>query len=191
MTLTKRDLVMRISEETGLIQHETHIIVQKTLDYIVEALSRGDKVELRNFGVFSIRTRKPRVGRNPKRPEVDVPIPQIAIVKFKPGRIMKRDVAKLPPPSGKSRRALKAAAAAALAATAAAPAPASAVPAPKAAKAKKAAKAVAPAPVAPEPAPATPVAPPPAVPAAVVPPPAAKKAARRSAKPAGTEPTTV
>jgi nucleoid DNA-binding protein len=103
MTLTKRDLVLRISEETGQIQLEIHNIIQKTLDYIAEALSKGDKVELRNFGVFYIRARKARVGRNPKRPDVDVPIPRLAVVKFKPGRLMKYAVAKLPPPASKEK----------------------------------------------------------------------------------------
>ena len=48
MTLTKRNLVVKISTETGIIQHEVMQVVQKTLDYIAEAVSRGDKVELRN-----------------------------------------------------------------------------------------------------------------------------------------------
>ena len=52
MTLTKRDLVTRISNESGLVQQQVLDVVQKTLDYIAEALAKGDKVELRNFGVF-------------------------------------------------------------------------------------------------------------------------------------------
>jgi nucleoid DNA-binding protein len=104
MTLTKRDLVLRISEETGLIQLDIHNVIQKTLDYIAEALGRGDKVELRNFGVFAVRVRKARIGRNPKRPAVDVPIPRLAVVKFKPGRLMKKAVSKLPPPAAKKKR---------------------------------------------------------------------------------------
>ena len=67
MTLTKRDLVVRISEETGLIQTQVFDVVQKTLDYIAEALAKGDKVELRNFGVFDVKIRKARVGRNPEQ----------------------------------------------------------------------------------------------------------------------------
>ena len=101
MTLTKRDLVVRISEETGLIQTQVFEAVQKTLDYIAEALAKGDKVELRNFGVFDVVTRKPRVGRNPKRPDVDVTIPARASVKFKAGKEMKAAVLKLSPKKGK------------------------------------------------------------------------------------------
>ena len=68
-TLTKRDLVTRISNETGAVQQQVLDVVQKTLDYIAEALARGDKVELRNFGVFEVKVRKARIGRNPNSPE--------------------------------------------------------------------------------------------------------------------------
>ena len=97
MTLTKRYLVERISGETGLIQTEVLDVVQKTLDYIAEALSQGDKVELRNFGVFDVKVRKPRVGRNPNRPETEVSIPSRAMVKFKAGKAMRAEVLKLSP----------------------------------------------------------------------------------------------
>lgn len=97
MTLTKRDLVIRISEETGLIQTQVFDVVQKTLDYIAESLAKGDKVELRNFGVFDVKIRKARVGRNPNKPSTDVPIPARAMVKFKAGKEMRAEVLKLTP----------------------------------------------------------------------------------------------
>ena len=97
MTLTKRDLVIRISNETGLIQQQVLDVLQKTLDYIAEALARSDKVELRNFGVFEVKVRKARIGRNPNAPETDVPIPERAVVKFKPGKEMRADVLRLSP----------------------------------------------------------------------------------------------
>src|SRR5215475_10786094 len=97
MTLTKRDLVIRISSETGLIQQQVMDVVQKTLDYISEALSKGDKVELRNFGVFEVKVRKARIGRNPNAPATDVPIPERSVVKFKAGKEMRTQVFKLPP----------------------------------------------------------------------------------------------
>ena len=97
MSLTKRGLVTRISEETGLIQTQVLDVVQKTLDQISEALAKGDKVELRNFGVFDVKTTKARVGRNPKQPDTDVPIPAQATVKFKAGKEMKAEVLKLTP----------------------------------------------------------------------------------------------
>ncbi len=97
MTLTKRDIVIRISEETGLIQTQVFDVVQKTLDHIAESLAKGDKVELRNFGVFEVKIRKARVGRNPNKPETDVPIPARAMVKFKAGKEMRAEVLKLTP----------------------------------------------------------------------------------------------
>jgi nucleoid DNA-binding protein len=97
MTLTKRDLVIRISEETELVQTQVFDVVQKTLNCITEALAKGDKVELRNFGVFDVKIRKARVGRNPNKPETDVPIPARSMVKFKAGKEMRAEVMKLAP----------------------------------------------------------------------------------------------
>lgn len=93
--LTKRDLVVRISNETGMVQQDVLNVIQKTLDYLTESLAQGRTVELRNFGVFEIKLRKARVGRNPNKPESDVPIPPRAVVKFKPGKEMKASVAAL------------------------------------------------------------------------------------------------
>ena len=56
-------------------------------------------MELRNFGVFEVKTRKARVGRNPNSPDTDVPIPKRSVVKFKPGKEMRIEVVKLPPES--------------------------------------------------------------------------------------------
>ena len=88
--MTKRDLVVRIADETGLIQQDVYAVIQKTLDYIVESLEKGENVEFRNFGVFEVRERKQRIGRNPNRPEQVVTIPARKVVKFKPGKIMKK-----------------------------------------------------------------------------------------------------
>ncbi len=97
--MTKRDLVVRISAETGMPQQEVHAVVQKTLDHISAAVSKRQTVELRNFGVFEVKVRKARVGRNPNAPETDVPIPARAVVKFKPGKEMRDAVIKLSPNS--------------------------------------------------------------------------------------------
>ena len=97
MTLTKRDLVMRISAETGMVQQQVLEVVQRTLNSIAEGLAKGQKVELRNFGVFDVKIRKARIGRNPNAPETDVPIPERSVVKFKPGKEMRAQVAKLAP----------------------------------------------------------------------------------------------
>jgi DNA-binding protein HU-beta/integration host factor subunit alpha len=86
--MTKRDLVVRISEENGWKQPDVLKIVQLTFDLISEALSNGKKVELRGFGVFAVKLHKARVGRNPKAPATDVCIPPRAVVKFKAGKKM-------------------------------------------------------------------------------------------------------
>ena len=96
-TLTKRDLVIRISNESGIVQQDVLNVIQKTLDYISAAVTTGDKVELRNFGVFEVKVRKARIGRNPNAPETDVPIPARAVVKFKAGKEMREAVLKLTP----------------------------------------------------------------------------------------------
>jgi nucleoid DNA-binding protein len=101
--MTKRDLVVLISEETGLVQQEVLDVVQKTLDHISDALAGGDTVELRNFGVFEVKVRKARIGRNPNQPETDLPIPRRAVVKFKPGKEMREAVLKLSPQSSSSK----------------------------------------------------------------------------------------
>src|SRR5205814_8161602 len=98
--MTKRDLVIRISNETGLVQQNVLEVVQKTLDYIAEAVAQGKKVELRNFGVFEVKIRKARIGRNPNAPEHDVRIPPRAVVKFKPGQELRESVLKLTPGNG-------------------------------------------------------------------------------------------
>jgi DNA-binding protein HU-beta/integration host factor subunit alpha len=99
-SMTKRDLVVRISDETGMVQQQVQDIVQRTLDIIAESLAKGAKVELRNFGVFDVKVRKARIGRNPNAPTNDVRIPPRAIVKFKPGKEMREAVAKLSPGEG-------------------------------------------------------------------------------------------
>ena len=87
--MTKRDLVIRISSETGVVQQDVQAVIQKALDYMTEELAKGGHIEFRDFGVFEIHERKPRVGRNPKRPEHTVQIPARKVVRFKAGKKMK------------------------------------------------------------------------------------------------------
>ena len=95
--MTKRDIVLKVSERTGLIQQDVLLVIQQTLDHVIEALARNETVELRNFGVFEVKVRKARVGRNPNAPATDVPIPARAVVKFKAGKEMRQRVIKLSP----------------------------------------------------------------------------------------------
>ena len=96
-TITKRDLVVRISNETGLTQQQVFDVLQKTLDAVTLDLAQGNTVVMRNFGTFEVRQTKAKVGRNPKDPGKDVPIPPRAVVKFKPGKEMKEKVARILP----------------------------------------------------------------------------------------------
>jgi len=91
MTMTKKEISLKISEETNIKQTDVKKVVQKTLDHIIAALAKGEAVELRNFGVFKVKTRKPRLGRNPKT-GTSVPIPERKVVAFKSGMIMKKKV---------------------------------------------------------------------------------------------------
>jgi len=90
--MTKRELVIRISAETGLVQDDVLTVIQKALDHITEALGKGQHIEFRDFGVFEVCTRKPRIGRNPNKPQDVVQIPERKVVKFKPGKLMKAGV---------------------------------------------------------------------------------------------------
>lgn len=87
--MRKRDIVLKISQDAGIKQVVVKEIVQRTFDAILESLKEGKRIELRNFGVFQIKLRKRRIGRNPKTGEV-VSVPERRIVTFKPGLEMKK-----------------------------------------------------------------------------------------------------
>ncbi|MEI6631298.1 MAG: HU family DNA-binding protein [bacterium] len=86
--MTKKDIILKVSDETNLKQIDVKRVVQKTLDCITEALVRGEKIELRNFGIFKVKQRKSRTGRNPRTGQV-VPVPPRKVAVFKPGLEMK------------------------------------------------------------------------------------------------------
>lgn len=89
--MTKKDIVLKITDMTGIKQVDVKTIVQKTFDVIVDSLIRNEKVELRNFGVFKIKERKARFGRNPRTGD-SVPVPPRKVVVFKPGLEMKHKI---------------------------------------------------------------------------------------------------
>jgi len=91
MALTKKELVLIVSNETGITQVEVKRVVQRTLHHVIESLKEGKTIELRNFGVFKVRRRAPRRGRNPKTGE-EVPVPAKRVVVFKPGLIMRQEI---------------------------------------------------------------------------------------------------
>ena len=83
--MTKADLVEHVAEAAGLSKAEAEEVVNTVLDSIVQALETGDKVELRGFGSFRLRMRRPRQGRNPKT-GTTVQVPGKAVPYFKPGK---------------------------------------------------------------------------------------------------------
>ena len=92
ITITKKQLVEKISVDTGQTKVQTKETVQFFLDAIISELERGNRIELRDFGVFEIKKRAARVGRNPRTGDV-VKVPARNVVTFKVGRKMKHQVA--------------------------------------------------------------------------------------------------
>ena len=97
-TITKRELAIRITDRLGnkgieLTQQDVLEVIQTLIDEVTDSLAQGDTVVMRNFGAFQVREMKAKIGRNPKDPGKDVPIPARAAVKFKPGKEMKEKVA--------------------------------------------------------------------------------------------------
>jgi nucleoid DNA-binding protein len=98
MSVTKNDMVIEIAKKTGIEQQKVKQIVQMTLDGIIEILAIEQRIELRNFGVFEVRTRKARKARNPRTGE-EVMVPSKKVVTFKAGKIMEERVEAEPSPS--------------------------------------------------------------------------------------------
>lgn len=89
--MTKRELVTQISDRLGITKTLVKAVFEDSLLAITEALAKGEKVEFRDFGVFKVKERKGRMGRNP-RTGTAISIPQKRVAYFKPGKEMKRRV---------------------------------------------------------------------------------------------------
>lgn len=90
-TVTKKELIERIADETNLSRVEVKKALQSFLDQVIVELAKGNRLELRDFGVFETKTRAPRVAQNPKTLE-RVEVPARRTVKFKVGRQMQLSV---------------------------------------------------------------------------------------------------
>jgi integration host factor subunit beta len=96
MSITKRDIGIALSGKLlNSNQEEVFKIVNATFEELIEQLSKGNRVEIRGFGNFEIQKRKPRIGRNPNRPQDVVTIPERNVVKFKTGRLLQENISKL------------------------------------------------------------------------------------------------
>lgn len=103
-TMTKADLVEEVTKLGDLTRRDSEVIVETIFDSVIGALRSGDKIEIRGFGSFRIRQRKPRIGRNPKTgTKVEVPAKKVPY--FKPSKEL-RDLVN---PSGKSTEGAQAA----------------------------------------------------------------------------------
>ena len=87
-TITKKLLVDQIAQRTGQKRVVVKQIVQEFLDQVIDEIEQGNRLEFRDFGVFEVRERAPRMAQNPKTLE-RVPVPAKRTVKFKPGRRMR------------------------------------------------------------------------------------------------------
>ena len=92
--MTKKEMAKAIAEEMGILQTQVQEIMQKVLDRITETLVQKGRIELRNFGVFEVKKRKPRKAHNPRTLE-KVTVPARLVVTFKPGREMEQRVGSL------------------------------------------------------------------------------------------------
>ncbi len=90
-TITKKELVHRIAERTGVTKVVAKEVIQSFLNSIIDELAEGNRLEFREFGVFESRERAARLAQNPRTLE-KVPVPAKRIVKFKVGRLMRKKV---------------------------------------------------------------------------------------------------
>ncbi len=90
-TITKKELVNRIAEQTSQTKVVVKEILQQFLDEIIEELSVGNRLEFREFGVFEVKVRAARLAQNPRTLE-KVSVPEKRVVKFKVGRMMRERV---------------------------------------------------------------------------------------------------
>jgi integration host factor subunit beta len=96
ITVTKKELTDRIADSLNEKRVLVKDIIQKFLGEMVEELAKGNRLEFRDFGVFEVRLRKPRMAQNPRTLQ-RVPVPVKCTVRFKVGRLMKDNVQKATP----------------------------------------------------------------------------------------------
>jgi nucleoid DNA-binding protein len=82
--MTKKDMARAIAEEACVPKIQALDIIQQVFDGIIETLVQDGRIELRNFGVFAVKRRKPRQSHNPRTGE-KVSVPEKLVVTFKPG----------------------------------------------------------------------------------------------------------
>jgi len=81
--MTKHEIISRIHKETGIPRKDVTVVVEKLIDIMKDSLLRKEKVSLKGFGIFKVKWRKARVGRNPATKE-RIPIPARWRIVFEP-----------------------------------------------------------------------------------------------------------
>ncbi len=89
--MTKADIVDIVSHATGLTKIDTEAVVEGVIATIIDALKRGERVDLRGFGNFSLKLRKPKKARNPGTGE-EIQLPERIVPVFKPSKILKESI---------------------------------------------------------------------------------------------------
>jgi DNA-binding protein HU-beta len=92
-TMTRLDIAKIIASETNITQQKANEAVVALFETLKDALQRGERIECRGFGIFTVRERRPRVGRNPKTGE-EALISRGKTIKFKPGKEFKEHVSR-------------------------------------------------------------------------------------------------
>lgn len=91
--MNKTELVAAVAEKTGLTKKDAERVVSATVDTVIENLVKGEKVQISGFGIFEVKEREARVGRNPRTKE-SIEIPATKLPAFKASKALKDNVAK-------------------------------------------------------------------------------------------------
>ena len=95
-TITKKELISELSDSTGIKHADVTLMLESFMELAVKHLAAGSEITLRTFGTFDLRVAKGKVGRNPKRPNSEVMIPDRWVVRFRPSKELKTRVASVP-----------------------------------------------------------------------------------------------
>ena len=91
--MNKTELIASVAAKTGLTKKDAERVINATVDTITESLVKGDKVQVSGFGIFEVKAREARVGRNPRTKEA-IQIPATRLPVFKAAKALKETVAK-------------------------------------------------------------------------------------------------
>ena len=91
--MNKTELIAAVAEKTGLTKRDAERVVSATFETVTDTIKKGEKVSVSGFGIFEVKTREARVGRNPRTKE-EIKIPATKLPAFKASKTLKDTVAK-------------------------------------------------------------------------------------------------